>query len=272
MNEGSYAITETLSQDENATLYRALRCSDRKPVVLKVLGRDTHQLRELERLRNELEIAGALDQPTVLRPLMLVMYEGTPALVSEDFAGVPLERLLGRSMDIGRFLALASAIAAGLEQIHRAGLVHKDVTPRNIFVSPSTQEIRLYGFGLASRIPRQPSVSQPPELIEGTLPFMSPEQTGSMNRAVDSRSDLYSLGVLLYQTVTGALPIDGPDVLSVCRKHVMEMPIRPLERAPGAVMMELDRVIMKMLAKHPQQRYQNAAEARAALQSALPRR
>jgi len=227
MNEGSYAITETLSQDENATLYRALRCSDRKPVVLKVLGRDTHQFRELERLRNELEIAGALDQPSVLRPLMLVMHEGTPALVSEDFAGVPLERLLGRSLDVGRFLDLACAIAAGLEQIHRAGLVHKDVTPRNIFVSPSTQstqEIRFYGFGLASRIPRQPSVSQPPELIEGTLPFMSPEQTGRMNRAVDSRSDLYSLGVLFFLMLTGKLPFAASDPLGWVHAHVARPP------------------------------------------------
>src|SRR5262249_50754854 len=146
MNDAAYAITETLSHDENATLYRALRRSDRLPVVLKVLGPNPHQLRELERLRNELEIAGALDQPSVLRPLTMASFDGMPALVSEDFAGVPLERLLGRSIDIGRFLALASAIAEGLEQIHRAGLVHKDVTPRNIFVGEASQEIRLYGF------------------------------------------------------------------------------------------------------------------------------
>ena len=137
MNEAGYAITETLGQDENAKLYRALRRSDQMPVVLKVLGPQTHQLRELERLRNEVEIAGALDQPSVLRPLMLISHDGMPALVSEDFAGVPLEQLLGRPMDIGRFLTLACAISAGIEQIHRAGLVHKDVTPRNVFVSPA---------------------------------------------------------------------------------------------------------------------------------------
>ena len=165
MNEAGFEITEALGHDDNALLYRACRRSDRRRVVLKVLDQQTHQSRELERLRNEVEVAGDLDQPGILRPLMLVMHDGLPALMSEDFAGVPLEGLLGEPLAIGRFFDLASAITAALEQVHRAGLVHKDVTPRNIFVSESTDEIRLYGFGLASRTPRQPFVAQSPELI-----------------------------------------------------------------------------------------------------------
>ena len=162
MSEAGFEITETLGHDENALLYRARRRSDRRRVVLKVLDPQTHQDRELERLRNEVEVAGDLDQAGVLRPLMLVTHDGLPALVSEDFAGVPLEGLLGKPLAIGRFLDLASALTEGLEQVHRAGLVHKDVTPRNIFVSRSTDEIRLYGFGLASHGPHasRPSLSR----------------------------------------------------------------------------------------------------------------
>jgi len=258
MNEAAYAITETLSQDENATLYRALRRSDRRPVMLKVLGPNPHKLRNLERLRNELELAGALDQPSVLRPLNMVTYEGMPALVSEDFAGVPLERLLGGgSIDIGRFLALASSIAAGLEQIHQVGLVHKDVTPRNIFVKQATEEIRLYGFGLASRVPRQPPVGQPPELIEGTLPFMSPEQTGRMNRAIDSRSDLYSLGVMLFLMLTGKLPFAAHDPLGWVHAHVAR-PVPSAGELSPSVPPVITAIVRRLMEKMPEDRYQSA--------------
>jgi PAS domain S-box-containing protein len=267
MTEAAFAITETLSRDENATLYRAVRRSDRRPVVLKVLGRETHQLRELERLRNELEVAAVLDQPGVLRPLMLVMHEGLPALVSEDFEGVPLERMLGMPFEIGRFLAVGTAIAGALEQIHRAGLVHKDVTPRNIFVSQTMEEVRLYGFGLASRIPRQPPVGQPAELIEGTLPFMSPEQTGRMNRTVDSRSDLYSLGVVFFLMLTGKLPFVGHDPLGWVHAHVA----RPVPSAgdvvPG-VPPVIASIVRRLMEKMPENRYQSARGLRHDLERA----
>jgi len=257
MNDGAYAVTETLGRDENATLYRALRQADRVPVVLKVLGPNPQQPKELERLRNELDVAGALDEPSVLRPLTIASHEGMPALVSEGFAGVPLERLLGAPTDVGRFLGLATSIVAALEQIHRAGLVHKDVTPRNIFVKPGTDEIRLYGFGLTSRIPRQAPVGQPAELIEGTLPFMSPEQTGRMNRAIDSRSDLYSLGILFFLMLTGRLPFTAQDPLGWVHAHVARPVPSPGDAIPGLPQLVSD-IVKRLMEKMPENRYQSA--------------
>jgi PAS domain S-box-containing protein len=257
MNEVAYSVTETLGQDGDATLYRALRQGDRVPVVLKVLGANPHQPRQLEHLRNELDVAGALDQPSVLRPLTMATYDGMPALVSEGFTGVPLERLLGEPIDIGRFLVLASSIAAGFEQIHRAGLVHKDVTPRNILVKPGSDEIRLYGFGLTSRIPRQPPVGQPAELIEGTLPFMSPEQTGRMNRAVDSRSDLYSVGVVFFLMLTGKLPFAASDPLGWVHAHVARPVPSADDLAPG-IPRVVSEIVRRLMEKMPENRYQSA--------------
>jgi PAS domain S-box-containing protein len=257
MNDAAYAVTETLGQDENATLYRALRRADRVPVVLKVLGPNSLQPKELERLRNELDVAGALDEPSVLRPLTIASHEGMPALVSEGFAGVPLERLLGAPMDVGRFLGLACSIVGALEQIHRAGLVHKDVTPRNIFVKPGTDEIRLYGFGLTSRIPRQAPVGQPAELIEGTLPFMSPEQTGRMNRAIDSRSDLYSLGVLFFLMLTGKLPFTAQDPLGWVHAHVARPVPSPADLVP-VLPPPVSDIVRRLMEKMPENRYQSA--------------
>jgi PAS domain S-box-containing protein len=267
VGEAGFEITETLSRDENTLLFRACRRSDRRRVVLKVLGPQTHQERELERLRNEVAVAGDLDQPGVLRPLALATHDGVPALVSEDFAGVPLERLLGQPMDVGRFFDLASAITGGLEQVHRAGLVHKDLTPRNVFVREATGEVRLYGFGLASRTPRQPPVGQTPELIEGTLPFMSPEQTGRMNRAVDSRSDLYALGVLFFLMLTGKLPFTARDPLGWVHAHVAR-PVPPVRELAPAVPPVLDAIVGRLLEKMPENRYQSARGLRQDLERA----
>lgn len=267
MSEAGFAITETLGRDENSVLYRALRREDRRPVVLKVLGHGTHLDKELEHLRNELELAGELDHLSVLHPLMLVIHEGVPALVSEDFAGVPLKRLLGRPMTVGRFLKLATAIAGALEQVHRAGLVHKDLTPGNVFVNQTTNEIRLCGFGLASRLPRQPPVGQPPELIEGALPFMSPEQTGRVNRAVDSRSDLYSLGVLFFIMLTGKLPFVAHDPLGWVHAHVAR-PVPPVDELAPDVPPIVAAIVGRLMEKMPEDRYQSARGLRHDLERA----
>jgi PAS domain S-box-containing protein len=257
VSDGGFEIIETLDRDEDVLLYRARRRSDRRRVVLKVLAPEIPQSRELERLRNEVEVAGDLEQPGVLRPLMLATHDGVPALVSEDVSGVPLARLVGQPFVVGRFLELAAALAEGLDQIHRAGLVHKDLTPRNIIVDEVRREVRLQGFGLASRVPRQPPVSQPPELIEGTLPFMSPEQTGRMNRAVDNRSDLYSLGVVFFLMLTGKLPFTAKDPLGWVHAHVA-WPVPSVRELSPEVPALLDAIVRRLLEKMPENRYQSA--------------
>src|SRR5690606_13708119 len=192
MTTPAYMLEEVVAADEQATVYRALRREDRRHVLLKAL----EETGDVERLRNELAIAGSLDRSRVLRPLSVDAHEGKPALVRDDFHGIPLERLLHHPLDIELFLRLAIAITTAIEYVHQVGLVHKDLTPRSIFVRSDVGDARLSEFGIAARVPRQPPATQPPELIEGTLPYMSPEQTGRTNRTVDSRSDLYSLGVV----------------------------------------------------------------------------
>src|SRR5260370_26506681 len=104
-------------------------------------------------------------------------------------------------------------MGAGLGEVHQRGLVHKNIKPQNIVVNRATDEIKLTGFGIASRLPRERQAPEPPETIAGTLAYMAPEQTGRMNRSIDSRSDLYSLVVTLYQMLTGQLPVTSADPL-----------------------------------------------------------
>jgi PAS domain S-box-containing protein len=267
MSEPAYRIDEIVAADAQSTVYRALRRADRRHVVLKALEPCAEEPREIEHLRNELAVAGALDRSKVLRPLSLDAYQGMPAIVREDFAGAPLERLLGSPFESSRFLEIAIAITSALEYVHRAGLVHKDLTPRSIFVDRAGKQVRLSEFGLASRIPRQALSAPAPELIEGALPYVSPEQTGRTNRSIDSRSDLYSLGVVLFQMLTGKLPFSASDPLGWIHAHVARPPPPAHEVHPG-VPPPLSAIVQRLMAKMPEARYQSARGVRHDLERA----
>ena len=160
----------------------------------------------LDRLAHEYELKDELDTAWAARPLALVSERGRTALLLEDPGGEPLDRFIGAPMEVERFLRLAIGIVAALGKAHQRGLVHKDIKPANILVNCADGRTRLTGFGIASRLPRERQAPEPPEVIAGTLAYMAPEQTGRMNRSIDSRSDLYALGVTFYQMLTGALP------------------------------------------------------------------
>jgi predicted ATPase/signal transduction histidine kinase len=185
-----------------------------------------------------------------------------------DLGGQPLDLLLGAPMSLERFLDLAVRIAAAVSDLHADGLVHRDLKPANILVNPTTLEVRLADFGLATRLPRERQVARPPQLVEGTLPYMSPEQTGRMNRALDSRTDLYSLGVTFYQMLTGRLPFEARDPLEWIHCHVARAPSSPSQLVPE-LPEAVARVVMKLLAKMADDRYQTAGGLRRDLERCL---
>ena len=227
--------------------------------VLIVLPAADHPSRSsLDRLTHEYELKDQLDGAWAVRPLDLVRDAGRTVLVLEDAGGEPLDRLLGAPMEVGRFLRLAIAIAAAVGKLHQRGLVHKDIKPANILVNDATGEVRLTGFGIASRLARERQSPHPPETIAGTLAYMAPEQTGRMNRSIDSRSDLYALGVTFYQMLTGALPFTAADPMEWVHCHLARRPVAPAERLkeiPGVI----SAIVMKLLAKMAEDRYQTAA-------------
>src|SRR5207245_10837192 len=159
----------------------------------------------------EYVLKGVLGGAWAVRPLELIREGGRTGLVLEDPGGEPLERLLGAPLETGRFLQLATDITVALGKLHRRGLLHKDIKPANIMVNCADGQVRLTGFGIASRVPRERQAPEPPETIAGTFAYMSPEQTGRMNRSIDSRSDLYALGVTFYQMLTCSVPFTSAD-------------------------------------------------------------
>ena len=180
-------------------------------------------------------------------------------LILEDPGGEPLDRLLGQPMELGRFLGFAVSLAAALGKLHQQGLIHKDIKPANILANSATGAIRLTGFGIASRLPRErQSPEPPPEVIAGTLAYMAPEQTGRMNRSIDSRSDLYSLGVTFYEMLTGALPFNASDPMEWVHCHIARQPVTPDQYAKE-IPAPLSAIVLKLLAKTAEERYQTAA-------------
>src|SRR5882762_6082907 len=170
--------------------------------ILLVAAEET-SVGSVERLEHEYALKGELDTDWAARPVALTHHNDRMALMLEDPGGVPLDRLLGRPLDVSLFLRIAIPLAGALRRMHERGLIHKDIKPANILVDAASGGVWLTGFGIASRLPRERQAPAPPEVIAGTLAYMAPEQTGRMNRSVDSRSDLYALGVTFYEMLTG---------------------------------------------------------------------
>ena len=252
---------QVLRDDDGILLCRACRESTdgERKIVLAVLPAAEHPTpQSLDRLAHEFRLRDELDVAWAVKPVELLQDRSRAILVLEDFAGEPLTWLMDAPMEVGDFLRLAVQIAAALGKVHQSGLVHKDIKPANILVNHSDVSVRFTGFGFASRRPRERQPLAPPDSIAGTIPYMAPEQTGRMNRSIDSRSDLYSLGVTFYQMLTGSLPFAASDSMEWVHCHVARRPVTPRERVetiPAAV----SEIIMKLLAKMAEDRYQTAA-------------
>src|SRR6267378_3893990 len=238
------------------------------PILLVVpVGEDSAR-ESVKRLEHEYALRTLLDPNWAARPVALASRDGRLTLVLEDPGGEPLDRVLGRPMDVTQFLRIAVPLAAALRKVHERGLIHKDVKPASVLVDLARGGVWLTGFGIASRLPREHRVPEPPEVIAGTLAYMAPEQTGRMNRSVDSRSDLYALGVTFYEMLTGTLPFTAADPMEWVHCHIARQPVPPDERAagiPGA----LSAIAMKLLAKNAEERYQTAAGVEADLRRCL---
>jgi PAS domain S-box-containing protein len=246
-----------LWEDGDRVFCRGLRDGDQNSVLIVLPVAEPPTRDSLDRLRHEYGLKDDLEDAWALRPLELVHEHGQTMLVLSDPGGEPLGRLLGSPVEIGRFLRLAVALSGALGRLHQRGLVHKDIKPANIVVNSATGHVWLTGFGIASRLPRERQSPEPPEFIAGTLPYMAPEQTGRMNRAIDSRSDLYSLGIVFYEMLTGTLPFAAADPMEWVHCHIARRPAPPDERVAG-VPGPLAAIVTKLLAKTAEDRYQTA--------------
>jgi PAS domain S-box-containing protein len=266
----SFLELESVQQDGDLVVSRGwLRKGDtRGPVIVVAPAADPPAPATLERLAHEYGLKDELDGAWAAKPLELTRERGRTLLVLADPGGVPLAQLLGRPMDTDRFLRLAIGLVAAVGQVHRRGLIHKDIRPANVLADEASGVVHLVGFGQASRLPREHPAPEPPETFAGGLAYVAPEQTGRMNRSVDTRSDLYAVGVVLYEMLTGAPSFSASDPMEWVHRHIAFAPEPPVARRPDAPA-AISAIILKCLAKTAEDRYQTAAGLQSDLQRCL---
>src|SRR6266545_3639152 len=269
IDHSEYSL-ETIRNDGEFILYRGRRQTDATPSCVFALtpASERPPLESLRRMEHEYSLRTDLDSGWSVSPIALVPYKERTMLVLTDPGGEPLDRLLGRPMELTQFLPLAIGLTTALGQVHGRGLIHKDIKPANVLVNHATGQVWLMGFGIASRLPRERQSPEPLEFIAGTLAYMAPEQTGRMNRSIDSRSDLYSLGVTLYQMLTGNLPFAASNPMEWIHCHIARRAVPPSERLKD-VPAVVSAIVMKLLAKTAEERYQTAAGAASDLRRCL---
>ncbi|MEH1776044.1 trifunctional serine/threonine-protein kinase/ATP-binding protein/sensor histidine kinase [Nostoc sp.] len=272
----NYRISEQLYAGSRTKVYRAIREVDQLPVVIKLLQQEYPTFNELLLFRNQYTIAKNLDLPGIVRPYSLEPYCNSYALVMEDFGGISLRDWMNQKMGsnqytLTEFLDIAIALSNILDGLYRHRVIHKDIKPANILINPETKQVKLIDFSIASLLPRESREIHSPNVLEGTLAYLSPEQTGRMNRGIDYRSDYYSLGVTFFELLTGQLPFQSNDPMELVHCHIAKQPEQLRGRREEEIPQVLCDIVMKLMAKNAEERYQSALGLKYDLEKCLER-
>jgi PAS domain S-box-containing protein len=255
------AIQSKIYESPNSLVYRGIR-EDGVAIIVKMLKLDYPSPQELIRYRQEYEITRSLNLEGAIKAYSQQEYQRTLIILLEDFGGESLERWIQQRPDfcpmpLSAFLSLAIKITGILGRIHAAGVIHKDINPSNIIFNLDTGVVKFIDFGIATRFNRTNPTFKNPHVLEGTLAYLSPEQTGRMNRLLDYRTDFYSIGVTFYELLTGKLPFTTTDILELVHCHLAKSPVPPHQLKP-TILKAVSDIVLKLMAKNAEDRYQSA--------------
>ncbi|TWH61895.1 trifunctional serine/threonine-protein kinase/ATP-binding protein/sensor histidine kinase [Dulcicalothrix desertica] len=273
VNVLGYSIKEQIYAGTRTLVYRAIREKDLQTVIIKLMRNEYPSFSEIVQFRNQYTIALNLDIPGIIKPYSLETHYNGYALVMEDFDGVSLKEWVVQNGDWGAkdkadFLSIAVQIATILDGLHRHHVIHKDIKPANILIHPQTRQIKLIDLSISSLLPRETQQLQNPNILEGTLGYISPEQTGRMNRLVDYRTDFYSLGVTFYELLTGKLPFVSNEPMELVHSHIAKQAL-PAHSINPEIPLVISNIIAKLMAKNAEDRYQSALGLKYDLENCL---
>ena len=261
-----YNISEELYESANSLVYRAQKGTDKKPVILKMLKHAYPPPEKIAWFRREYDLTRNLSLPGVIDAYSLETDQNRPVMVLEDFGGESLNRLkIAGELPLIDFLNLAIEVTDVLGQVHRKNIIHKDINQSNIVFNPTTDQVKIIDFGISTVLSRETTTVRNPNVLEGTLAYMSPEQTGRMNRALDYRTDFYSLGATFYELLTGQTPFPTTNVMELVHCHIARQSFPPHELNPD-IPRAISDIVMRLLAKNAEDRYQSAYGLKADLE------
>ncbi len=253
-----YQITKQLYESSKSLVYRGVKEHSNLPVILKFFKQEYPIREELIRYKQEYEITKNLKIKNAIAAYDFKRYQNTFAIIFEDFGGYSLDVLIKKcSLTVKEFLEIAIKITVGLKAIHEAKIIHKDLNPANIVYNPVTKELKIIDFGIATILPKENTKLQNPNILEGTLAYISPEQTGRINQPLDYRTDFYSLGITFYELLTNNRPFFKEDLLELIYSHLAEKALPPHQYSLE-ITSSLSEIIMKLIEKNPDDRYQSS--------------
>ncbi|MEG4321684.1 MULTISPECIES: AAA family ATPase [unclassified Microcoleus] len=255
-----YQTLDRIYSGTRTLVYRGIRLSDKQPVAIKVLQTEYPSFSELVQFRNQYTIAKNLNLPGIIETYSLEAHHNSYALVMEDFGGISVKEWIEQgetAPNLSELLQMAIDISNTLDILGRHRIIHKDIKPANILINPETKQVKLIDFSIASLLPRETQTLMNPNVLEGTLGYLSPEQTGRMNRGIDYRTDFYSLGVTFYELLAGELPFQSHDAMELVHSHIAKQP-RSLHEIKPEIPQVLSSIVSKLMAKNAENRYQSA--------------
>ncbi|WP_346341762.1 serine/threonine-protein kinase PknK [[Phormidium] sp. ETS-05] len=251
-----YQILSLIYESSNSVVYRGRRNQDNLPVIIKILKQEYPTEADIARYQQEYEIASSIDSECSVKAYEILPLKNTLVMVLEDFGGESLRILMdSQKFTMLGFLSLAIKIAESLGELHARNIIHKDINPSNIVYNPVTGQLKIIDFSIALILGRDNSPKS--GHLEGTFAYMSPEQTGRMNRQLDYRTDFYSLGATFYELLLGELPFTSSDAMELVHAHIAKQPLPPHDRL-SEIPKAISDIVMKLMAKSPEERYQSA--------------